>query len=108
VTLGQVTRSNFYDGNWQTFNCTILYGLYGHADNFDPMSAGRQMGGHFATQSLDETEIGKNLTNQKNSSADISQLLCAGKLRFNWHLIYRNVAVEDKTIFSQKSKTGRQ
>ena len=33
---------------------------YIHTDiNFDPMSAGRQMGGHFATHSLDETEIGK-------------------------------------------------
>src|SRR5690606_40360967 len=48
-------------------------GLYGHADiNEDPMSGGRQMGGHFATHSLDENGNWKKLTEQKNSSADIS------------------------------------
>jgi TPP-dependent pyruvate/acetoin dehydrogenase alpha subunit len=36
------------------------------------MSAGRQMGGHFATHSLNEDGSWKNLTKQKNSSADIS------------------------------------
>jgi len=72
-------RSGYYRD--QTFMMAIgelsivqfFAGLYGHADiNFDPMSAGRQMGGHFATHSLDENGNWKNLTQQKNSSADIS------------------------------------
>lgn len=72
-------RSGYYRD--QTFMMAIgalsieqfFAGLYGHPDlNFDPMSAGRQMGGHFATHSLDEKGNWKNLTQQKNSSADIS------------------------------------
>jgi pyruvate/2-oxoglutarate/acetoin dehydrogenase E1 component/TPP-dependent pyruvate/acetoin dehydrogenase alpha subunit len=48
-------------------------GLYGHTDIFaDPMSAGRQMGGHFSTHSINEDGSWKNLLNQKNSSSDIS------------------------------------
>lgn len=38
----------------------------------EPAAAGRQMNGHFATQSLDEKGHWKMLTEQKNSSADIS------------------------------------
>jgi len=38
----------------------------------EPASAGRQMNGHFATQSLDANGMWKNLAEQKNSSADIS------------------------------------
>ncbi len=38
----------------------------------DPASAGRMMNGHFATRSLDEHGNWKALTQQKNSSADIS------------------------------------
>ncbi|GLB52406.1 transketolase [Neptunitalea chrysea] len=48
-------------------------GLYAHTDlEADPMSGGRQMGGHFATHSFDENDDWKFLINQKNSSADIS------------------------------------
>lgn len=48
-------------------------GLYGHPDiDADPMSAGRQMGGHFATHSIDENGNWNNLLKQKNSSSDIS------------------------------------
>ncbi|WKD86239.1 Pyruvate dehydrogenase E1 component subunit beta [Polaribacter huanghezhanensis] len=48
-------------------------GLYAHPSiEAEPMSAGRQMGGHFATHSLDENGDWKNLTKQYNSSADIS------------------------------------
>jgi len=48
-------------------------GLYAHTDIVaDPMSAGRQMGGHFATHSLDSKGEWKNLMLQKNSSSDIS------------------------------------
>ena len=48
-------------------------GLYGHTDaDAEPMSAGRQMGGHFATRSLNADGTWKDLTKQKNSSSDIS------------------------------------
>lgn len=61
MAIGQLTIQQFFAG------------LYGHADlAHDPMSAGRQMGGHFATHSLNEDGTWKNLTLQKNSSADIS------------------------------------
>ena len=38
----------------------------------EPASAGRQMNGHYATRSLNEDGSWKNLTEQKNISADIS------------------------------------
>ena len=48
-------------------------GLYAHTDvTVEPQSAGRQMGGHFATRNLDDHGKWKNLTQQKNSSSDIS------------------------------------
>lgn len=47
--------------------------LYAHADvESEPSSAGRQMNGHFATRSLDASGNWKNLTEQYNSSPDIS------------------------------------
>jgi 2-oxoisovalerate dehydrogenase E1 component len=47
--------------------------LYAHTDiEKEPASGGRQMGGHYATRSLDENGEWKNLMSQKNSSADIS------------------------------------
>ena len=72
-------RSGYYRD--QTFMMAIgklsieqfFSGLYGNTDiKQDPMSAGRQMGGHFTTHSLDENYNWKNLTQQKNSSSDIS------------------------------------
>ena len=61
MAIGELTIEQFFAG------------LYAHTDiNFDPMSAGRQMGGHFVTHSLDENFNWKNLTEQKNSSSDIS------------------------------------
>jgi pyruvate/2-oxoglutarate/acetoin dehydrogenase E1 component/TPP-dependent pyruvate/acetoin dehydrogenase alpha subunit len=72
-------RSGYYRD--QTFMMAIgelsieqfFAGLYGNTDiNLEPMSAGRQMGGHFVTHSLNEDGSWKNLTQQKNSSADIS------------------------------------
>ena len=72
-------RSGYYRD--QTFMMAIgelsieqfFAGLYGTPDiTKDPMSAGRQMGGHFTTHSLDENFEWKNLTQQKNSSSDIS------------------------------------
>ncbi len=47
--------------------------LYAHTDvTADPASAGRLMNGHFATRMLDETGALKNISQLKNSSADIS------------------------------------
>ena len=103
-------RSGYYRD--QTFMMAIgamniqqfFAGLYGHTDlDHDPMSAGRQMGGHFATHSLNEDGSWKNLTEQKNSSADISPT--AGQMPRLLGLaqaskIYRNVAGIDKTNFS--------
>ena len=61
MALGVHTVENFFAG------------LYAHADiKADPTSAGRQMGGHFATHSLDEEGNWKDLLKQKNSSSDIS------------------------------------
>ncbi len=72
-------RSGYYRD--QTFMMAIgaltleqyFAGLYGHTDiKHDPMSAGRQMGGHFATPFIDENGNFLDLVNRKNSSADIS------------------------------------
>lgn len=61
MAIGELTIQQFFAG------------LYGHTNiEHDPMSAGRQMGGHFATHSLNEDGSWKDLTKQKNSSADIS------------------------------------
>ncbi|GFR77544.1 pyruvate/2-oxoglutarate dehydrogenase complex, dehydrogenase component beta subunit [Elysia marginata] len=72
-------RSGYYRD--QTFMMAIgvltlehfFAALYGHADiNFEPMSGGRQMGGHFLTHSLDQNGNWLDMTKQPNSSADIS------------------------------------
>ncbi len=72
-------RSGYYRD--QTFMMAInaitlqqwFAGLYAHTDiDYEPMSAGRQMGGHFATHSLNADGTFKALVNQKNSSSDIS------------------------------------
>ncbi|MEM8521933.1 thiamine pyrophosphate-dependent enzyme [Flavobacterium sp. PL12] len=61
MAIGELTMQQFFAG------------LYGHTDiEQEPMSAGRQMGGHFATHSLNEDGSWKDLTKQKNSSSDIS------------------------------------
>lgn len=61
MALGELTPEQFFAG------------LYANTDiKLEPMSAGRQMGGHFVTHSLDENGNWKDLTNQYNSSADIS------------------------------------
>ncbi len=61
MAIGELTPKQFFAG------------LYANPDiNADPMSGGRQMGGHFATHSLDENGEFKNLTEQYNSTSDIS------------------------------------
>ena len=93
MAIGELTPQQFFAG------------LYAHTDiNVEPMSAGRQMGGHFATHSLDENGDWKNLTAQKNSSSDISPT--AGQMPRLLGLaqaskIYRNVeGLEKHTNFS--------
>ncbi|WP_034058001.1 alpha-ketoacid dehydrogenase subunit alpha/beta [Lacinutrix jangbogonensis] len=85
---------------------TFFSGLYANTDiALEPMSGGRQMGGHFSTFSLDENGQWNNLTKQKNSSADISPT--AGQMPRLLGLaqaskIYRNVKGIDATKFSDK------
>ena len=94
MAIGQLTIQQFFAG------------LYANTDlEQEPMSAGRQMGGHFTTHSLDEKGNWKNLTKQKNSSADISPT--AGQMPRLLGLaqaskIYRNVKGIDTTNFSVK------
>lgn len=48
-------------------------GLYAHTDvEQEPLSGGRQMGGHYATRNINKDGSWKNLMEQKNSSSDIS------------------------------------
>lgn len=91
MAIGELTPKQFFAG------------LYGHTDlAHDPMSAGRQMGGHFVTHSLNEDGSWKDLTKQKNSSSDISPT--AGQMPRLLGLaqaskIYRNVngiTIKDK------------
>lgn len=110
----------FKNGDWrsgyyrdQTFMMAIgelsiqqfFAGLYAHTDiEADPMSAGRQMGGHFTTHTINPDGSWKNLTAQKNSSADISPT--AGQMPRLLGLaqaskIFRNVkGIPNKTNFS--------
>ncbi|GEQ87241.1 transketolase [Patiriisocius marinistellae] len=95
MAIGQLTIQQFFAG------------LYGHTDiNADPMSGGRQMGGHFATHSLNEDGSWKNLAAQKNSSADISPT--AGQMPRLLGLaqaskIFRNVdGLDNLSHFSEK------
>lgn len=61
MAIGQMTPTNFFAGLYADTN-----------QENEPFSAGRQMGGHFSTQSLNSDGSWKRLTEQKNSSADIS------------------------------------
>jgi pyruvate/2-oxoglutarate/acetoin dehydrogenase E1 component/TPP-dependent pyruvate/acetoin dehydrogenase alpha subunit len=94
MAIGQLTIEQFFSG------------LYANTDlKQEPMSAGRQMGGHFTTHSLDEHGHWKDLTQQKNSSADISPT--AGQMPRLLGLaqaskIYRQVEGIDTTNFSVK------
>lgn len=104
-------RSGYYRD--QTFMMALghmgpkefFHGLYATTDlEKEPMSAGRQMGGHFMTHSLNPDGSWKDLTQQKNSSADIS--CTAGQMPRLLGLaqaskIYRNVKGLDGTKFSK-------
>jgi len=106
-------RSGYYRD--QTFMMAInqmsiqemFAALYGHTDVVqEPASGGRQMGGHFATRSLNEDGTWKNLMVMKNSSADIS--CTSGQMPRLLGLaqaskVYRNNKdLQDWTSFSNK------
>ncbi|MEN8928346.1 MAG: thiamine pyrophosphate-dependent enzyme [Flavobacteriales bacterium] len=61
MAIGQMEPTNFFAGLYADTN-----------QENEPFSAGRQMGGHFSTQTLNPDGTWKKLTEQKNSSADIS------------------------------------
>lgn len=93
MALGTLTIQQFFAGLYANTNLEE-----------EPMSAGRQMGGHFTTHSLDENGNWKDLTKQYNSSADISPT--AGQMPRLLGLaqaskIYRNVKGIDTTNFSE-------
>ncbi|WP_273566967.1 alpha-ketoacid dehydrogenase subunit alpha/beta [Maribacter halichondriae] len=93
MALGLLTPKNFF------------HGLYATTDmEKEPMSGGRQMGGHFLTNSLNEDGSWRNLTEQKNSSADIS--CTAGQMPRLLGLaqaskVYRKLSDIDATNFSE-------
>src|SRR5690606_40173182 len=59
--IGELTIEQFFAGLYANTNLEL-----------EPFSAGRQMGGHFVTHSVDENGNWKDLTKQYNSSSDIS------------------------------------
>jgi len=92
MALGHLNPESFFHGLYATTDITK-----------DPMSAGRQMGGHFMTHSINEDGTWKNLTLQKNSSADIS--CTAGQMPRLLGLaqaskVYRKVSGIDASNFS--------
>jgi pyruvate/2-oxoglutarate/acetoin dehydrogenase E1 component/TPP-dependent pyruvate/acetoin dehydrogenase alpha subunit len=103
-------RSGYYRD--QTFMMALgllkpkdfFHALYATTDiEKEPMSAGRQMGGHFLTHSLNPDGSWKDLTKQKNSSSDIS--CTAGQMPRLLGLaqaskIYRNQKGLDSAKFS--------
>jgi pyruvate/2-oxoglutarate/acetoin dehydrogenase E1 component/TPP-dependent pyruvate/acetoin dehydrogenase alpha subunit len=110
-------RSGYYRD--QTFMMSIgeftpqqfFAGLYAHTDiEAEPFSAGRQMGGHFATHIVNEDGTWKDQTKQYNTSSDVSctaaqmprlvGLAYASKL-------YRNVE-SLKTGFTKFSDNGNE
>lgn len=92
MALGLLSPKNFF------------HGLYATTDiEKEPMSAGRQMGGHFGTYSINDDGSWKDLTAQKNSSPDISPT--AGQMPRLLGLaqaskIYRHLKGIDTTKFS--------
>lgn len=103
-------RSGYYRD--QTFMMAIgllkpkdlFHALYATTDlEKEPMSGGRQMGGHYVTASLNPDGSWKDLTKQKNSSSDIS--CTAGQMPRLLGLaqaskVYRELKDLDSTKFS--------
>ncbi|WP_053970408.1 thiamine pyrophosphate-dependent enzyme [Mangrovimonas sp. ST2L15] len=92
MAIGKLSIENFFSG------------LYANIDfNQEPMSGGRQMGGHFMTPTIDENGDWLDLTKTKNTSSDISPT--AGQMPRLLGLaqaskIYRHVEGIDSSKFS--------
>ncbi len=84
----------------------IFAALYAHPDiDIEPMSGGRQMGGHFVTESHNSNGAWKTLMDQKNHSSDISPT--AGQIPRLVGLaqaskVYRALNIEGSERFSNK------
>ena len=83
----------------------IFSALYANTDNkLEPMSGGRQMGGHFVTRSIDQKGNYLDIINQKNHSSDISPV--AGQIPRLIGLgqaskIYRKLKISNSEKFSK-------
>lgn len=123
VAMAKVFRKGDYRSGYyrdQTFmfatgNLSIkqwFAGLYAHTDlEYEPMSAGRQMGGHFSTPFVKEDGSWRNLMEQKNSSSDISptgsQMPRLLGLAFASHF-YRNNKDLQTSEFAKFSNKGNE
>lgn len=92
MALGMLSPKEFFHGLYATTDITK-----------ETMSAGRQMGGHFTSYSINDDGSWRDLTKQKNSSADIS--CTAGQMPRLLGLaqaskIYRNLKVKNSSKFS--------
>ncbi|MDC0615708.1 thiamine pyrophosphate-dependent dehydrogenase E1 component subunit alpha, partial [Schleiferiaceae bacterium] len=96
MALGEMDAKSFF---------TSLYAVTDIKE--EPMAGGRQMNGHFATRSLDENGDWVNLTQQYNSSSDISPT--AGQMPRLLGLaqaskVYKEVSFEGSDKFSNSGK----
>ena len=96
MALGEMDAKRFF---------TSLYAVTDVRE--EPMAGGRQMNGHFATRSLDENGDWVNLTEQYNSSSDISPT--AGQMPRLLGLaqaskVYKDISFEGSDKFSNKGK----
>lgn len=117
--LAQIALAKFYkDGDWrsgyyrdQTFMMAVgafsaeefFAQLYGQTDvKLNPGNAGRTFNNHFATRSLNENGTWKDLTKQRNSTADISPT--AGQMPRLLGLAWASKLFRDNKELSKYSK----
>lgn len=101
LAIGQLTIEEYFAG------------LYAHTNvEFEPQSAGRQMGGHYSTRNLDSNGEWKNLMNQKNSSSDISptagQMPRLVGLAFASKIYRNNEALKNNSDFQKFTNEGNE
>jgi pyruvate/2-oxoglutarate/acetoin dehydrogenase E1 component/TPP-dependent pyruvate/acetoin dehydrogenase alpha subunit len=101
LAIGQLTLEQYFAG------------LYAHTNvELEPLSAGRQMGGHYATRNLDSNGEWKNLMNQKNSSSDISptagQMPRLVGLAFASKFYRNNDAIQEDENFKKFTNKGNE
>jgi len=101
LAIGQLSLEQYFSG------------LYAHTNvELEPLSAGRQMGGHYATRNLDSNGEWKNLMNQKNSSSDISptagQMPRLVGLAFASKFYRNNDAIQENENFRKFTNKGNE